>query len=130
MYDRRGLRGLVVLPALAAVVPLLSFSSSVLAVVLGAGVWGIGMGVHDSTMRAAVTDLVPRARRGAGYGTFTAIYGVAWLGGAAMIGALYDVSLTAIEVVVVAVQVAALAALVPLLRADRTARAEAAAGPD
>jgi len=102
---------------LAAIVPPLSFSTSVPAVVLGAVVWGAGMGVHDSTMRAAVTDLVPRARRGAGYGTFTAIYGIAWLVGAAMIGALYDVSTTAIAIVVVAVQVAALAALVPLVRA-------------
>jgi MFS family permease len=117
LYDQTGFRGLVVLPVLAAAVPVLSFSTSIPAVVAGAVVWGAGMGVHDSTMRAAVTDLVPRARRGAGYGTFTAIYGVAWLIGAAMIGALYDVSVTAIEVVVVAIQVAALAALVPLLRA-------------
>ncbi|MDQ1700505.1 MAG: hypothetical protein QOG34_2368, partial [Frankiaceae bacterium] len=125
LYDRAGFRGLVVIPLLAAAVPPLSFSTSVPAVVVGAVVWGAGMGVHDSTMRAAVTDLVPRSRRGAGYGTFTAIYGVAWLIGAAMIGALYDVSITSIEVVVVAVQVAALAALVPLLRADRTARLSA-----
>lgn len=119
LYDRAGFRGLVVIPVLAAAVPVLSFSTSIPAVVAGAVVWGAGMGVHDSTMRAAVTDLVPRSRRGAGYGTFTAIYGVAWLVGAAMIGALYDVSVTAIEVVVVAVQAAALVALVPLLRAGR-----------
>ena len=125
LYDRAGFRGLVVIPILAAAVPVLSFSTSVPAVVAGAVVWGAGMGVHDSTMRAAVTDLVPRARRGAGYGTFTAIYGVAWLVGATMIGALYDVSVTAIEVVVVVVQVAALMALVPLLRSDRKARLEA-----
>ena len=124
LYDRAGFRGLVVIPLLAAVVPPLAFSTSVPAVVLGAVVWGAGMGVHDSTMRAAVTDLVPRARRGAGYGTFTAIYGVAWLIGAATIGALYDVSITAIEVAVVAVQVAALAALVPLLRAGRFSATE------
>jgi predicted MFS family arabinose efflux permease len=122
LYDRAGFRGLVVIPLLAAGVPVLSFSTSIPAVVAGAVVWGAGMGVHDSTMRAAVTDLVPRARRGAGYGTFTAIYGVAWLVGAAMIGALYDVSVTAIEVVVIAVQAAALVALVPLLRSDRRAR--------
>ena len=121
MYDRRGLRGLLVLPALAAVVPLLSLSMSVPAVVLGAAVWGVGMGVHDSTMRAAVTDLVPRSRRGAGYGTFTAVYGIAWLVGAAIIGVLYDHGTTIVEVFVVVVQVIALALLVPLLRATRRA---------
>lgn len=130
LYDRAGFRGLVVIPLFAAVVPVLSFSTSIAAVVAGAVVWGAGMGVHDSTMRAAVTDLVPRARRGAGYGTFTAIYGVAWLVGAAMIGALYDVSVTAIEVVVVAVQAAALVALVPLLRSGRIVAREPGARAD
>ena len=122
MYDRQGLRGLVVLPLLAAVVPLLSFATSTPAVVVGALVWGVGMGVHDSTMRAAVTDLVPRSRRGAGYGTFTAVYGIAWLAGAAIIGVLYDHGTTVVEVFVVVVQALALALLVPLLR-ERAATA-------
>jgi MFS family permease len=115
-YDRRGLRGLVTLPLLAAVVPLLSLSTNVLLVVLGALVWGVAMGVHDSTMRAAVTDLVPRSRRGAGYGMFTAVYGIAWLVGAAAIGVLYDHGTRGVVVFVVVVQAVALALLVPLLR--------------
>ncbi len=64
--------------------------------VLGAIVWGAGMGVHDSTMRAAVADFVPPHRRGAGHGTFTAIYGLAWLAGAALIGVLYEHSRLAV----------------------------------
>ena len=111
IYDRVGLRGLLALPILAAVVPFLSFSTSIAAVVVGALVWGTAMGVHDSTMRAAVTDFVPAHRRGAGYGTFTAIYGLAWLAGAAVIGALYEVSLTAVGVFVVVVQAVALVLL-------------------
>src|SRR5919107_1928964 len=89
LYDRVGLRGLVALPLLAAAVPLLSFSSTIVFIVAGTIVWGAGMGIHDSTMRAAVADFVPPRRRGAGYGTFTAIYGLAWLVGAAAIGWLY-----------------------------------------
>lgn len=116
VYDRIGLRGLVVLPPLAAVVPFLSFATSTVAVVLGAVVWGTALGVHESTLRAAVTDLVPRQRRGAGYGTFTAIYGLAWLAGAAIIGALYEHGRFAAGWFVVAVQVVALGLLVPLLR--------------
>jgi predicted MFS family arabinose efflux permease len=121
IYDRRGLRGLVALPLLAAVVPVLSFTRSVAAVVVGALVWGVAMGVHDSTMRAAVTDLVPRARRGAGYGVFTAVYGLAWLLGAAVIGVLYDSGIGAVETFVAASQAVALALLVPLLRERRRA---------
>jgi MFS family permease len=115
LYDRVGFRGLVVLPPLAAVVPLLSFRTSVAAVVVGAVVWGAGMGVHDSTMRAAVTDLVPRHRRGAGYGTFTAIYGLAWLAGAALIGLLYERGLAPVTWFVIGTQVVAAVLLLPLL---------------
>jgi predicted MFS family arabinose efflux permease len=115
VYDRVGFRGLVVLPPLAAVVPILSFRTSVAAVVAGAVVWGAGMGVHDSTMRAAVTDLVPRERRGAGYGTFTAVYGLAWLAGAALIGLLYEHGTSAATWFVLAVQVCALVLLLPLV---------------
>lgn len=116
-YDRHGLRGLVVLPPLAAVVPWLSFSLAPAAVVAGAVVWGAGLGIHESTMRAAVTDLVPRSRRGAGYGTFTAVYGAAWLAGAIAVAALYAQGRTTVGLAVGGVQVVAFAALVPLLRA-------------
>jgi MFS family permease len=115
VYDRIGLGGLVVLPVLGVLVPLLSFRTSVSAVVVGAVVWGGGMGVHDSTMRAAVTDLVPRERRGTGYGTFTATYGLAWLAGAALIGLLYEHGTAVATWFIVVVQAVAAVLLVPLL---------------
>jgi MFS family permease len=116
LYDRIGLRSLGVMPVLGAAVPFLSFSTSVALVWLGAALWGLVMGVHESTMRAAVADLVPRERRGVGYGTFTAVYGLAWLAGSALIGALYDHSIDAAIAFVVATQVVALAAFLPLAR--------------
>jgi len=116
IYDRYGLRGLLALPPLAAAVPFLSFASTPALFVLGAVVWGAGMGVHDSTMRAAVADFVPAGRRGAGYGTFTAVYGLAWLAGATLIGVLYEHGLPAVAGFVVAVQLVALGLLVPVLR--------------
>jgi MFS family permease len=108
LYDRVGLRGLIVVPVLAAAVPFLSFSMSTSAVWVGAAVWGLGLGVHESTMRAAVADLVPRNRRGFGYGMFAAIYGLAWLGGSTAIGACYAHSIGTAETFVVATQAAAL----------------------
>jgi len=119
VYDRAGLRGLVLLPVFGAVVPFLSFSTSVALVWIGAALWGALMGVHESTMRAAVADLVPRARRGVGYGTFTAVYGLAWLVGAALIGVLYDVSIDAAIGFTVAVQAVALVLFLPLWRTDQ-----------
>jgi predicted MFS family arabinose efflux permease len=119
-YDRVGLRGLALLPVLGAVVPFLSFATSVSLVWLGAALWGALMGVHESTMRAAVADLVPRQRRGEGYGTFTAVYGLAWLIGASLIGVLYDVSIDAAIGFTVAVQALGLLLFLPLWQVDQS----------
>ncbi|MEO7263195.1 MAG: MFS transporter [Jatrophihabitantaceae bacterium] len=119
IYDRVGLRGLLALPPLAAVVPLLSFSTTTGLLIVGTVVWGAGMGIHDSTMRAAVADFVPPHRRGGGYGTFTAIYGLAWLAGAAIIGLLYDHGPHLAAIFIGAVQLCSLGLLIPLLRRTR-----------
>jgi MFS family permease len=121
VYDAVGMRGFVVVPFAAAAVPWLSFSHSVAAVTVGAVVWGAAVGVHESTMRAAVTDLVPPARRGAGFGTYTAIYGLTWLAGAAAIGALYSHGRAAIGITVGVVQVVALVLIAVLLRVVKAA---------
>ena len=107
-YDRRGLGALVVLPVLAAAVPWLAFSTSVVLAWAGALVWGAALGVQESTMRAAVADLAPQGRRGTAYGTFTAAYGVAWLGGSTLVGVLYDVSTTTVALAVTGIEAAAL----------------------
>lgn len=123
LYDRFGLRGLVVAVPLGAVVPFLSFSTDAVVVWIGAALWGATMGMHESTLRAAVADLVPSARRGTAYGMFTAIYGIAWLAGSTVIGALYQVSVTSVIAFVLACQALALVLLLPLLirRAGRGA---------
>jgi MFS family permease len=116
LYDRLGLKGLVVVPPLGAAVPFLSFSTQAAAVWVGAAVWGAAMGIHESTMRAAVAELVPASRRGTGYGTFTALYGMAWFGGGAAIGALYGASIGAATTFIVVLQGLALAAFAVLMR--------------
>jgi MFS family permease len=119
LYDRYGRRVLVVLPVLAAAVPPLAFAGTVPAAVAGAVVWGAAMGVQESTMRAAVADLVPAARRGTAYGVFGAVYGLAWFVGGVGLGALYDRSL---GLTVVAVAVVQVMAIVVLLVAHNTFR--------
>lgn len=120
IYDRVGLRGLLALPPLGAAVPLLSFSTTTGLLIAGAVVWGAGMGIHDSTMRAAVADFVPPHRRGGGYGTFTAIYGLAWMLGSAIIGLLYEHGPHLAVVFIGAAQIWALALLIPLLQRTST----------
>jgi MFS family permease len=124
LYDRIGLGGLVIALPLTAAVPFLSFTTTPGLVWAGAAVWGAALGIHESTLRAAVADLVPTARRGTGYGIFTAVYGLAWLAGSTIIGALYTASVTGLIVFIVITQLAALIAFIPLLKpapAHRTA---------
>jgi MFS family permease len=116
LYDRIGLRGLLIALPLTAAVPFLSFSTAPALVWTGAVVWGAALGIHESTLRAAVADLVPAARRGTGYGLFTAIYGMAWLAGSTILGALYSVSLPGLIVFTVGTQLVALIAFIPLLK--------------
>jgi len=103
-----------VVPVFTAIVPFLSFSTVPAVIWIGAVVWGLGLGMHESTMRAAVADLVPRHRRGTGYGTFTAVYGLAWMAGGTLIGALYGHSVGSVETFVIVTQVVALVAFIPV----------------
>jgi MFS family permease len=119
IYDRFGLRGLLAMPPLAAMIPFLSFSNTAVLFVVGAVVWGIAMGAHESTMRAAVADLVPAHRRGAGFGMYTAVYGLAWLGGTTVIGWLYGRSTGQAAAFIVAEQVVAFGLLLFALGARR-----------
>lgn len=109
VYDRVGLRGLVALPVLMAIVPWLAFSTSTAAAIAGVLVWGAALGIQESTLRAAVADLVDDRRRGSAYGIFSAGYGLAWLLGSLLIGVLYEQSLVLTAAVITGLQVAALA---------------------
>lgn len=116
LYDRKGLIVLLPLTLLVAEFPPLVFLGGFGAAVVGALLWGIGLGVHESVMSSAVAGMVPSQRLGSAYGLFTSIFGLAWFAGSAILGALYDVSITATVTVAV---VAPLLALPPLWVAAR-----------
>jgi MFS family permease len=107
-FDRIGLRSLMVAVALSAFFAPFAFGRSAAAVVAGMTLWGIGMGAQESIVRAAVADLVPPARRAAGYGLFHAGFGVAWAAGSAALGILYDRSLPALIVLSISLQLLSL----------------------
>jgi MFS family permease len=75
----------------------------------------VAVGVQDSTVKALVADLVVRERRATAYGVFAALQGAGALVGGFAAGALYTYSLTALVIVVAAVQLVALALLVPVV---------------
>ncbi|PPK92149.1 MFS transporter [Kineococcus xinjiangensis] len=115
LYDRIGPRVLLVLPVLVAAVPGLVFATSLPAVVAGVLVWGAAGGVQDSTVKALVADVVPRERRATAFGWFAGVQGAGALAGGAGAGWLYGVSLPALVVAVLVVQLVALVLLLPVV---------------
>ncbi|MFE3521260.1 MFS transporter [Streptomyces sp. NPDC059161] len=114
-YDRIGPRVLAVLPLLAAAVPALAFTRTLVTAVCGSLVWGAAMGIQESTLRATVADLVPAGRRATAYGIFAGVIGGASLAGGVLMGALYGYSIPVLVAVVAAIQVGALVLLAALL---------------
>jgi hypothetical protein len=72
LYDRAGQRVLAAVPILSTVA-LLAFTTNPAIAITGVLVWGAVLGIQESTMRAAVADLVPHARRGTAYGIFAGV---------------------------------------------------------
>jgi MFS family permease len=110
-YDLVGTRILLVVPVLVALVPALALGPTLALVVAGVVVWGFAHGVQDSTVKAAVADLVDAPRRATAYGVFAGIQGLLAIVGGAGAGWLYERSLVALVVVVAVTQVAALVLL-------------------
>ena len=91
LFDRIGLKALLVSTALSAFFSCFVFLTRA-PWLIGVGVvlWGVGMGAQESIMKAAVSRIVPRARRGTGFGIFETGFGAAWFLGSWLLGALYD----------------------------------------
>lgn len=122
LFDTYGFRVLIGLTCVSCLFAPLVFFGGFYVALIGAAIWGMGMGVHESIIPAAVTPMVPVHRRASAFGLFTSIYGAAWFLGSAAIGFLYDRSTTATTAFCVAFQLAAAALLVVVWRRQRVTR--------
>jgi MFS family permease len=111
LFDRIGIGTLIPLTLVAALYAPLAFLGGFWASLVGVSLWGLGMGVHESIIPAAVAPMVSPNRRASAYGLFTGAYGIAWFAGSTIIGALFTVSL----MTVVAFSVIAELAAIPLI---------------
>lgn len=107
LFDRYGFSVLVILTAVSALFAPLVFLGGFWLALLGAAIWGLGMGVHESIIPAAVAPMASVRRRASAFGTFTAGYGIFWFLGSAAIGILYDISVPAVVVFCAATQLTA-----------------------
>jgi MFS family permease len=111
LFDRKGIPVVIIAVLLSSVFAPLVFLGGFYLSLAGMALWGVGMGAHESVMRAAVAGMAPRDKRASAYGIFNTGYGVFWFLGSALIGILYDFSIPFLIIFSMAAQLAS----VPLL---------------
>lgn len=101
VYDRIGIRSLMLAPIMAAIMPLMLFTNTVLSTIIVACLWGVVIAVYETIMRAAVADLAPGRMRPMAYGLFSLTYGVSWAIGSIIIGYLYTIDLYTMTIFII-----------------------------
>lgn len=118
LYDRNGIRVLVVVPLVNIPIAFLAFSGGYYYALVGAVLWGLSMGAQETILRAALADLTSIKKRGTAYGIFNTLYGGAWFAGSLVLGWLYEMNLQILVGFSVLMQVAALGAFVWLWKSS------------
>jgi MFS family permease len=116
LFDHIGLWANVVAVALGSIYAPLAFYGGFAGAIIGMVLWGIGMGVQESILRAYVAEIVAPERRGRAYGLFGAVFGVAWFAGSALMGLLYDHALPLVVALSIGFEAAAALVLFALAR--------------
>lgn len=111
-FDKKGLRILLVPLLLSAPYSLFAFARQATWIWIAVVLWGVGLGAQESVFRSAVARLVAKSERASAYGTYNAVFGIAWFTGSAVIGALYGVDLRLLIALSLLSQVVAILILV------------------
>lgn len=110
-YDRKGFVILIIVTVFSCFFAPLVFLGNTTAAFLGVALWSIGVGAHESLMRAIVANMAPMNKRGSAYGIFNTGYGIFWFLGSFLMGVIYDISIPSLVIFSVLIQLLA----VPLL---------------
>ncbi len=124
LFDRAGIRILIPLTLGTALFAPLVFLGGFGLSFAGVALWGVGTGVHESLIPAAVATMVPAEKRPSAYGIFTGSYGLFWFLGSAVIGFLYTVSLNGLIAFCTAAEICAIPFFVIVDRLERQTRRE------
>jgi MFS family permease len=116
LFDRWGMTLLIAAPLLSAFFAPLVFLGGFDAVLVGMILWGLGMGVQGSVIRAGLAEMVPRQRRASAFGIFHTGFGLFWFLGSALMGMLYDHSLGLLISFSIIMQLSAIPLLVRVSR--------------
>jgi MFS family permease len=110
-YDKKGFKILIFVTLFSSFFAPLVFLGNAKMAFLGVALWSIGVGAHESLMRAIVANMTPIKKRGSAYGVFNSGYGLCWFLGSFLMGVLYDISIMNLVIFSILIQLLA----VPLL---------------
>lgn len=96
LLDKLGLPLLLVAFGIPAFFAPLVFLRSTEMELLGLILWGLGLGAQGSSLKALLSAVVTSEKRSTAFGIFDTGFGIAWFAGSAIMGLLYDRSLTAL----------------------------------
>lgn len=116
LFDKIGMRTMVLATFISLFFAPMVFLGDFNWALAGMIVWGIGMGAQESILKAAVAELIPAYKRGTAFGLFNTGFGVFWFIGSALMGHLYDLSISALVVFSVSSQAIAVIILAIILR--------------
>jgi MFS family permease len=116
LYDRTGMKSLIIVSGITPFFALLIFSNDFNLVLLGMVFYGIGFGAQESVMRAIVADMVPYCRRASAFGYYNAVFGISWFMGSILMGILYDASIISMIAFSMAAQFLAIPVLMNVRR--------------
>ena len=110
LFDRFGIAMLSVGTLISMLSLPLGFLGGPTAAMAGVACWATGIGAQDAILRSGIAQVVSMNKRGSAFGAFNGVFGVMWFAGSAIMGILYDHSITAVVVFGLAMQLAAAAA--------------------
>ncbi|MBM4140781.1 MAG: MFS transporter [Nitrospira sp.] len=116
IYDRKGMPIIIIAVLISVPFAPLVFLGGFKSAFLGAILWGIGMGAQESIFKAVVASMSPVERRGTAFGIFNMNFGIFWFVGSALMGFLYDVSISALVIFSILVQLLAVPFLIVVKR--------------
>jgi MFS family permease len=108
LFDRAGLIVLIAGFAVSSLFAPLVFLGGAWVALGGMVLWGLGMGVQESLLKATVAGVIPADKRATAFGVFDTGFGVAWFLGSWAMGLLYGYSLGWVIALSVGLQLAAL----------------------
>jgi MFS family permease len=108
LYDKFGFIILIIITFFSILFAPLVFLGDETLAFLGVIIWSLGMGSNETLMRAIVANMTSPDKRGSAYGIFNMGYGIAWFIGSVILGILYDLSIPAVVIFSVAIQLIAI----------------------